>query len=158
LGYCRSYYCCSNYNGNLLNNIGILNKLISLIRASPIDGALLILIPCLYSVNNAIFKKIANGYLYSFFNFYFNDLICPLFLLAYSNILLLTVGKGIRRLHLILLFLFFCGAFWEFISPKFIKSSVADCNDMLFYICGGFVYWIIFRWKKYTNSTFAHKK
>lgn len=47
------------------------------------------------------------------------------------------------KLWRIELLMFFCGIFWEYIAPMFRANTVSDTWDMLAYMIGGFLYWII---------------
>ncbi len=117
----------------------------------------MIITPLLYLANNLCFKKITTGNFHTFMNGYFNDLICPFFLLSYANILLLCVGNELRKLHWILLFMFVAGCIWEFAAPLFKPTAVTDIWDLVCYICGGFLYWIVLtlcdRYKKRRTNT-----
>lgn len=120
-----------------------MRKILLSIKSKPFNLILMILIPLLYLANNFYFKKVATGVFSIFFVGYFNDLICPLFLLSYSNFLLLVVDKELKKLHWILLFMLVCGCIWEFVTPLFKPSSVTDILDLVCYICGAFLYWLI---------------
>lgn len=53
------------------------------------------------------------------------------------------------KLWQIELLLFFAGLFWEYIAPKFRANTISDIFDVLAYIAGGFLYWIILRKEQY---------
>jgi hypothetical protein len=67
-------------------------------------------------------------------------------ILAYTNLLFVTVGREkytLRRLAMILAFTFIVGLFWEFITPIYRKGSTTDYVDILAYMVGGATYWMI---------------
>ena len=49
------------------------------------------------------------------------------------------------KLWQIELLLFPCGIFWEYITPLFRHNTTTDPCDILAYMIGGFLYWIIAR-------------
>lgn len=98
----------------------------------------IIIVTCifvLYITNNKIIKKTE----ITFFLNYFNDCMCPIFLLAFTNIIMWFNGKYISRLWQMLLLIGLCGIFWEFYSLN--KNSVADPMDMICYLVGAMGYW-----------------
>lgn len=122
-----------------------MNKIRESIRKKPINFILIAMVLVLYILNNSFLKSVKNSVMHYFFVCYFNDLICPLLLLGYSNILLLTVGHELRKIQHILLFCSATSFVWEFIAPIFKRSSVTDYGDILCYLCGGIIYWWIMR-------------
>lgn len=74
---------------------------------------------------------------------YFNDLICPIFFLSYSNILLITIEREINKPFEIILECFLCGIVWEFFAPIIKDNSTTDLYDILFYIMGGIMYYLL---------------
>lgn len=41
--------------------------------------------------------------------------------------------------------MFFSGVFWEYVTPIFRQNTVSDVWDILAYMAGGFMYWLIDR-------------
>ena len=76
---------------------------------------------------------------------HFNDLICPVFLLSYSNLLLITVNKEIRRLKWLMMLGISSGLVWEFVAPIIKTTSTTDAVDLFFYTLGSGLYWCIIR-------------
>lgn len=76
-----------------------------------------------------------------------NDFLGGAAFLAYTNLLfdLVRPDMRIRRLATSLVYLFFCGLFWEYAAPLFIKASTADPLDLVAYLAGAFVYWLVGR-------------
>ena len=112
-------------------------------RHKILDVFLCALTVLLYLLNNVYFKKATFGTAYLFFTGHFNDLICPLLFLSYTNLLLNFVNRRVSGLIGIILLCFLCGFIWEFIAPVLKKDSVADICDLLCYCIGGGMYWSI---------------
>lgn len=74
---------------------------------------------------------------------YFNDFIGSLTFMSYCNIILSLRGWKVYRLWQILLILSGCGIVWEVLTPMFRKNSVADVWDIVAYLLGGLLYWIL---------------
>lgn len=122
-----------------------MNKILTSIKAKPVNLILIILVPCLYLLNNLYLKNHTGGVLQYFMICHFNDLICPLFFIAYSNLLLLTVGRELRKLHWVLLFGICAGLIWEFFAPVIKPSATTDWIDLVFYTLGTALYWCILK-------------
>ena len=113
---------------------------------------------CLYLLNNSCFKKCSKNVLQYFFVCYFNDLICTPLLLAYVNLLLSLIGHSLSKL-LHILFLCLCaGLVWEFVAPLMKPSSVTDPIDLLCYLSGGMLYWLLLRTIQYYSLKIERKK
>lgn len=89
-------------------------------------------------IANMVLKKIVYNY---FMSCYFNDLVCPFILLSYTNILFSDTKYQLKKITTIVLYCFVCGLLWEFASLN--PNSVADFNDIICYVSGGIVYWIL---------------
>ena len=76
---------------------------------------------------------------------YLNDLICPLFFVSYSNLLLITINKEIKKLKWLIIFGFCSGLVWEFVAPIIKPHAVKDIVDIIFYLLGTFLYWCIIK-------------
>ncbi len=109
----------------------------------PINLILMITVLCLYVLNNTFFKTHTSGIIQYFMICHFNDLICPLFFISYSNLLLLSVGKEIKKFHWVMLFGFCSGLIWEFFAPVIKPTATTDLIDLLFYTLGTAIYWLI---------------
>lgn len=120
----------------------IMRKIIHALRIRPINGFFMLAVVILYLSNNFYIKSHSCGLMQWFFICFFNDLICPLFFVSYANTLLLTVGKEIRKLHHILALCLSAGLFWELGGPLLKPTATTDFWDILFYLLGGFIYWI----------------
>ena len=87
------------------------------IAENPTDLILLFVTAALYLLNNLILKQNTRGVLREFLICYFNDVMAPMALLAYSNIMLGTTGKRLCSIRHILLFCLCAGFVWEFLAP-----------------------------------------
>lgn len=114
-------------------------------KKRPINIIFMLVVLILYIFNNGFFKTHTTGIWYEFFVCYFNDLLCPLFFLAYCNLLLITSGRELHKLKDILLLIIICGFVWEFIGPLLKKSAVTDYGDLICYLIGAILYWKILR-------------
>ena len=96
----------------------------------------------MYIANQNVLKKIKLNIFNIFFNSYFNDLLAPILLLAFSNTLLSYQKKQIKGKQ-VYCFTVACAIGWEFITPIFIKNSVCDVWDIVMYLCGSNIYlWV----------------
>ena len=107
------------------------------------DLIVICVIAVLYVLNNNVFKQNTKGALREFFICYFNDFMASMFLLAYSNILLGTEDKRLGSIKYILPFCLCAGCIWEFLAPIIKRGSVTDPCDIIAYLLGGSMYWII---------------
>ena len=101
----------------------------------------MIFVSGLYLANNLIIKPNSDGILHMFFCCYFNDLICPLFFFAYTNMLLLTVDKELTNFWAICGMGVVVSVAWEYGAPYLKPSSVSDPVDIVCYIAGSVLYW-----------------
>ena len=120
-----------------------MREIIKNIKREPNDLILMSVIALLYSLNNCFLKKAFSGIPGEFFKCYFNDLMAPCFLLAYSNMLLSLKGKRINKIMFILPFCLCAGLIWEYFTPLIKKSSVTDPFDILAYLIGGSIYFVL---------------
>lgn len=120
-----------------------MRKILISIKKKPINLVLICIVLCLYFLNNLYLKENTSGLLQKFLICHFNDFICPLFFVSYSNLLLITVNRELKKLKWIMLFGLCSGLVWEFFAPVIKPSSVTDFLDLFFYSMGTFLYWII---------------
>jgi len=99
----------------------------------------------LYGFNTIIFSSINNYNLHYFFSSYFNDLLAPLLLFSYINLILSLIDKKMYSLKYLFLIIILSSFVWEFIAPIFKPNSISDPIDILFYFIGTMVYWIIYK-------------
>lgn len=70
---------------------------------------------------------------------YFNDLLAPILLLSFSNLLLSFYGKDLQGKNVYLV-IAICSIYWEFITPLYKTDSVCDILDIVMYMCGASIY------------------
>lgn len=81
------------------------------------------------------------------FQCHFNDFLGGMAFIAYANLLISLVRPEVRfkKLTSMLVFIFLCGLFWEYVAPLFISKSVSDPLDLIAYIAGALAYWLVFK-------------
>jgi len=113
----------------------------------------LIFIICigLYGLNKLIFSSIKNYKLNFFFASYFNDILAPLLLFSYINLLLSLIETKLYSLKYLILIIIVCSFVWEYLALFFKPTSVLDPLDIVFYVLGTLIYWLIHkRWNQKT--------
>ena len=123
----------------------VTEKIIRSSKKRPVNLILMVVVCMLYSVNNYWFKKSTVDVVQYFFVCYFNDLLCPLFFMAYSNFLLLMEGKELKTLWETGRLCFAAGIVWEYFAPVLKPEAVSDPIDLGCYLVGGCLYWGILR-------------
>lgn len=98
----------------------------------------------LYLINQIVKTRISIKPLRWFLSCYFNDTIGGITFMAYCGIVLDFFYKKMMKLWQILLLMACCGFFWEYITPLY-RNTISDLWDILAYVCGGFIYWLIVR-------------
>lgn len=99
----------------------------------------------LYIVNQIIKTRIPIEAIRWFMSCYFNDTIGGMTFMAYCNLIFSFYNRKMIKLWQIELLMFFCGFFWEYLTPLFRKNTVSDVFDIVAYMVGGLIYWIITR-------------
>ncbi len=99
----------------------------------------------LYILNNSWLKFYTNGMLREFSRCYLNDLMATVVLMGYINLLLHTRNQYIYTLKSIEFICFCSGLVWELWMPLIKKESVSDINDMICYLLGGVIYWVLYK-------------
>lgn len=97
----------------------------------------------LHVLNVFIFSNINNSTLNYFFSCYFDDLLAPLLLFSYINILLSFYNKKIYSLKYLIIFILLVSIVWEYLIGFIKPNSVSDPIDILAYVLGTLIYWII---------------
>jgi hypothetical protein len=133
-----------------------MHSISALVTAQAKNVVLMSVVLLLYVVNNHGIKAHTDGTLGYFFTCYFNDFICPILVLSYANIVLSLQNYQLITLKWIICAGFCAGIFWEYITPLYHPSSTSDIYDVLCYLLGACVYWIIQR-KPQTASVQARK-
>lgn len=117
----RSRCCCCSYLNMcsyIKNNYNILLCLAVLI---------------LYLLNNIVLKNYTNGNINYFFICYFNDLLAPIFILAYTNIILKKATYNQLTYKNSIFLILLCSIIWECFTPL-IKKVVLVILLILFVI------------------------
>ncbi len=130
-----------------------MQKLLQSVRTRPINAILIGTAVALYLINNKFIKPNTDGMLHIFFVSYFNDLLCPLFFLGYSNMLLITNNKELTRLIVLLIVCLSAGCVWEFVAPFLKRGSVTDFFDLVCYAVGTTGYWLLLKMSIKKDST-----
>ena len=98
-----------------------------------------------YFFNRFVLKSATTGNVKYFCKNHLNDLVCPLFFLGISQIVLKLIHIRLEKL-ISILSLTIAGAFvWEVIGPWLNPQSVGDPIDVLCYVAGGLVYYFLNR-------------
>ena len=107
------------------------------------DLSVIAVVSLLYLTNQSVKNNIDIEIIGSFLRCYFNDLICGIAFPAYCNLLLRTKNKSLEKLWKIVLLLVICGTVWETIPVIVFNHGVSDIFDIICYIVGGILYYII---------------
>jgi hypothetical protein len=107
----------------------------------------LILIICvlLFDFNKLIFLNISYYHLNYFFSGYFDDLLAPILLFSYMNLVLSFINKKIYSIKYLILIIILCSFVWEYLVIFIKPGSVSDPIDILCYFIGTLIYWIIYK-------------
>lgn len=113
------------------------------------DAISLLVCAVLFYLNSLIVIDLAIAYapdtpLSSVASCHLNDFIGGFAFMCYTNLLFDLVKPEVRfkKLSSIILFILFCGLFWEFVAPSFVEGSVSDPLDVASYALGGILYWL----------------
>lgn len=80
-----------------------------------------------------------------FMNGYFNDVLAGLLLISFTNLMFDKINKSFYSLLKIEGYLCLVGLFWEYITPLYNQNSTSDPFDILAYMIGGLVYFVIIK-------------
>ena len=143
LGNCR---CCRGWSVDFFYHwLNMNRKLCDSIRRYPYNLVIILGVLSLYFLNNSYFKSHTAGIVRYIMICHFNDYLCGVLFLAYSNIFLATRNLKLRKIFPIILYSLFSGVFWEYVTPLYRKKSVSDWLDVFAYVLGGITYWFIVR-------------
>lgn len=102
----------------------------------------------LYIINQIIKSKIPIENIRWFMSCYFNDTIGGITFIAYCNIVFSFYNRKMIKLWQIELILFFAGLFWEYVTPIFRNNTVSDMWDVIAYMIGGLLYFMLIKGKQ----------
>jgi hypothetical protein len=108
----------------------------------------------LYLLNRFIILNINNSIIHYFFSGYFDDLLAPILLFSYINILLSFYNKKIYSLKYLIISILIVSIVWEYLIVFIKPTSVSDPIDVIFYVLGTLIYWIIHKkWNQKNNTS-----
>lgn len=99
----------------------------------------------LYIINQCIKDKIPIYGVKWFMTCYFNDTMGGITFMAYCGLVSEHYHRRMTKLWQVVLLMTSCGFFWEYITPLFRPNTITDPWDILAYVCGGLIYWLIIR-------------
>ena len=104
----------------------------------------------LYILNKILLAGDYYGIFYWLMHGYFNDFVGSISFISYCNLASIFFRHRMyfTELHKILVFLLGCGVFWEFITPLYRENTISDPWDLVAYLSGGLLYYIIIKLKK----------
>lgn len=76
---------------------------------------------------------------------YFNDVVGGVTFMAYCGLVFEQYHRSMTKVWQIILLMMCCGFFWEYVIPIFRPNTISDLWDILAYVCGGIIYWLIIR-------------
>ena len=111
-----------------------------IVRQAVILGVVVIV----YLINRLVFRdNSTQGFPLSIVACDLPDLMAPIALFSASNIVFAIAGFQLRKLLPILLFCIIAAFVWEFIAPVVVPWSVTDPYDIIAYLAGGIIYWLL---------------
>ncbi|MGN0638202.1 MAG: hypothetical protein ACI4J0_07500 [Huintestinicola sp.] len=107
-----------------------------------ITSAFVSLAMCL--INRRVRTMVGEGVLGFFLRCYFNDIAGSITFMSLANIFLMFLGSQgiVKPLHIEALLLG-AGLFWEYGAPLIRSDTVSDPVDILAYLLGGVIYWLV---------------
>lgn len=94
-----------------------------------------------YCLNQILFKNLFEGVISYFCKCHLNDLVCPLFFLAYAQIMLIWAKHEIQKYVGLLALGMSAGFVWEYFAPVINPRAVTDVYDLICYFCGIQIYY-----------------
>lgn len=108
---------------------------------------LLIIIVCVLScIINKRCLGFTEGIVNWFLSCYYNDIVGAIAFSAYCDIISsnsMVQKYKINKLWKLEIILLICGLFWEYITPIIRTDTVSDIFDILAYLSGGIVFWLV---------------
>lgn len=101
----------------------------------------------IYLLNNLFLKDATSGYVNIFCRCYLNDLMCPIFFIAYCQMFLIRLGHELKSYWIIMAVGAVCAFLWEFVAPLVNPRSVSDWYDIVCFIAGTNIYYFATREK-----------
>lgn len=91
----------------------------------------------------ALPDALPRGQVYEFFSGYFLDILAPIALMGISNAVFCFFNFRVVRIGPTICICVIAGLTWELVAPQLIPWSVSDPVDMLSYLLGGLLYWLL---------------
>ena len=79
----------------------------------------------------------------TFMRCYFNDLCCGMWYMACTNLVLWVWRHRVSKIHHVLIYIAVWGVIWEILGPSIKRTAVFDLWDIVIYIVGGLIYWVL---------------
>lgn len=111
----------------------------------------ILVVGTIYILNKKFFSIHTEGWVQYFCKCYLNDMICPLLILGVSQIMLIWAGYEIKCFRHYISMGVLTGIIWEYFAPIINPKSVTDVLDIVCYMLGTFLYYIL--WKYETNRS-----
>lgn len=108
----------------------------------------------IYVFNRFLLKSLDLPYISYFLENHFNDFLGGILFCCYVNALLFyNKKKLITNFFLLFSFMLIVSIIWEGIFPLFLKYSTPDILDIIAYMCGTFLYYLLLnRYNKKLND------
>ena len=98
----------------------------------------------IYVFNRFILKSLDLLFISYFLKNHFNDFLGGILFCCYVNALLFyNKKKLITNFFLLFSFMLIVSIIWEYIFPLFLKYSTSDMLDIIAYMCGTFLYYLL---------------
>ena len=143
---CFSYISnnCDNTYNRILLMFEIAGRLKDFFRNNRFEVICFSVVLIFYAGNKFLFIPfLPEGKLHLFFSCFFNDFLCPILFLPACCIILKWAGVNIQSYWLLLLLIVIGGLTWEYLIPLFLVNKVSDMIDIIFYLVGMNVYYVL---------------
>lgn len=100
----------------------------------------------IYIINKYILVNCLSGWVGYFCHCHLNDLVCPLFFLGFSQLMLIWAGCEVKSYRYCMMIGLIGGIIWEYVAPLINPKAVSDLIDMLCYLVGTTVYYLIMKY------------
>lgn len=103
----------------------------------------MIIAVAIYALNKSMIIPNTSGTVGYFCRCYLNDLVCPLFFLSASKIILMWAGYEIHTYKVYVILCLVAGIIWECFIPLIKPGAVKDVWDLVCYFVGTTIYYFI---------------
>ncbi len=113
------------------------------------EAVILIFCSFIYIINKNFNHIIEIPVLKEFCQCYLNDIVCGIAFPPYINVVLIFFKYyQLKELHYLLSLMLCFGILWEYFFPLFIPYMTSDSLDILCYVFGAFIYWLLAKAKE----------